>query len=421
MLTDRSIRAFRPKTRTDLADGHIAGLVLRCTPAGKRTWALRYRPAPGTRNVPVETYVLGEYGDQDQQLTIAAARKAAQKVRRRVDAGENPAKEKRTAKTEAERTGDTVADLAKDYIRLHAKVHKKSWRDDQRMLDVEILPTWKARKVTELTRRDVRVLIEAIADRGSPITANRCLALVRKMLNFGISKDWIEANPAALMPKPGAERSRDRVLSDAEIRLVWDACERERPAMCALTRLRLLTAQRGAEVAAMRWQDVDLDTGWWTIPANVTKNKIAHRVPLAPKAVEILKTLPIIEDVDYVFPAASGNRHCGDAKKAGQRIAKRVLATLQKTDPSIKAFDFRGHDLRRTAATKMAEAGITTTTISRVLNHAEGGPRATQVYNRYEYDVEKRIGLETWGRALTAILEQKPAPAAVVAFTKGAR
>ncbi len=223
MLTDRQIRTFIPKTRTDLNDGHVAGLVLRCTPAGKRTWALRYRPHPGTRNVPVETYVLGEYGDQDQQLTIAAARKAAQKVRRRVDAGENPAKEKRTAKSEAERTGDTVADLAKDYIAKHAKVHKKSWRDDQRMLDAEVLPAWKARKVTELTRRDVRTLIEGIAERGSPITANRCLALVRKMLNFGIEKDWVEANPAALMKKPGAERSRERVLTDDEIRLVWHA------------------------------------------------------------------------------------------------------------------------------------------------------------------------------------------------------
>lgn len=418
MLTDRKIRTFTPETRTDLNDGHVAGLVLRCTPAGKRTWALRYRPHPGTRNVPVETYVLGEYGDQDQQLTIAAAQKAAQKVRRRVDAGENPAKEKRMAKSEAERTGDTVADLARNYIERHAKVHKRSWRDDQRMLDAEVLPTWKTIKAAELTRRDVRTLIEGIAERGSPITANRCLALVRKMLNFGIEKDWIEANPAALMKKPGAERSRERVLTDAEIRLVWEACAGERPAMCALTRLRLLTAQRGAEVAAMRWQDVDLDAGWWTIPAAVTKNKQAHRVALTTQAVEIITGLPTVEGVDYVFPARAGNRPLGDAKKGGQRIAKRVLATLQKTDPDITQFDFRGHDLRRTASTRMAEHGIPQASIAKVLNHAEGGPRATQVYNRYQYDAEKRIAIETWGRTLAAILKDETPAATVVAFAR---
>jgi integrase len=84
-----------------------------------------------------------------------------------------------------------------------------------------------------------------------------------------------------------------------------------------------------------------------------------------------------------------------------------VLATLQETDPNLEAFDFRGHDLRRTAATKMAEAGISQSDIAKVLNHAEGGPRATQVYNRYAYDREKQIAMETWGRVLTGILEDK--------------
>ncbi|MBI4521119.1 MAG: site-specific integrase [Gemmatimonadetes bacterium] len=210
---------------------------------------------------------------------------------------------------------------------------------------------------------------------------------------------------AARIPKPGAERSRERVLTDEEIRLVWAACEAEPPTLCALMRLRLLTAQRGGELARLRWTDIDGD--WLTLPSTATKNKRAHRVFLTPAAQDILSTLPRLEGCDYVFPGRSGSRPIGDVKKAGRRIRARVLATLRGTDATIGAFDFRGHDLRRTAATKMADAGISQADIAKVLNHAEGGPRATMVYNRYAYDREKRIALDTWARMLAAICERK--------------
>jgi integrase len=92
-------------------------------------------------------------------------------------------------------------------------------------------------------------------------------------------------------------------------------------------------------------------------------------------------------------------------------------ASLRETDPSVAAFDFRGHDLRRTAATRIADAGISQADIAKVLNHVEGGPRATMVYNRYAYDREKRVALETWDRCLRVILvERKNEAANVVPF-----
>ena len=239
------------------------------------------------------------------------------------------------------RRGDTVADLAKDYIAKYAKQHKKSWREDDRMLNAEVLPAWRHVKVKALTRRDVRVLIEGIAERGSPIAANRYLALVRKMLNWAVSTDWIDANPAALMAKPGAERSRERVLSDDEIRAVWAACEAERPAMSALTRLRLVTAQRGGELSQLRWSDVEGDS--LTFPGSVTKNKQPHRVPLTKAAQALLGASPRIQDVDYVFPGRVGNRPCGDHKKAApgidarrpHRPARRGMSLAPLTDVDI--------------------------------------------------------------------------------------
>ena len=410
-LTDKAIKAFKPTPgkRLEYFDADVPGLALRITETGHKSWSLHYR----TTAARLRRLTIGEY----PTIGLAKARKKANAALRAADGGDDPAAEKKAA-----RLGETVGELATEYLDLYAKKHKKSWKDDDRMLSAEVLPAWKTRKVRELTRRDVRDLIEAIAERGSPISANRCLALIRKMLNFAIQRDWIDANPASLIQKPGTEQSRSRVLTDDEIRHVWTACSGERSAMGALMRLRLVTAQRGGELAQLKWTDIDGE--WITIPETVTKNKQPHRVPLTKKAIEILDTVPKLSDT-WVFAGRfanepdkpDGDKPLGDSKHAGRRVAQRVLAELQKTDPTLKTFDFRGHDLRRTAATRMGAAGIAQADISKVLNHAEGGPRATHVYNRYAYDREKRIALETWERILTAILNKKPDTGAVVPIT----
>ena len=134
----------------------VPGLALRVTPLGVKTWSLRFRV--GGQQMPRLT--LGRY----PTVRLETARKKAHHELRAVSDGANPAAEKKAA-----RVGDTVHDLAKDYIDKYAKKHKRSWRDDARYLEAEILPAWRSRKVKELTRRDVRILIEGIAERGSPI------------------------------------------------------------------------------------------------------------------------------------------------------------------------------------------------------------------------------------------------------------
>lgn len=272
----------------------------------------------------------------------------------------------------------------------------------------------------------MRALLDPIVDRGSPIMANRVLGLVRKMLNFAVDHDWIDANPAARISKPAREISRDRVLTDDELRRLWRllshyptteeraAPGRKRskgeaddplcpisPTLAACMKVRLLTAQRGGEVCKMRWQDVDLETGWWTIPGADTKNGEAHRVPLVGPALEIVKAQTKKDDSDLVF-VGFGDSLMDRAKKAPSVIARTLKV------------DFRGHDLRRTAATRMAAAGVSRDHIARVLNHVEGGARATRVYDRHTYDREKVSALETWARALARILDGPSARAEVV-------
>jgi integrase len=371
--------------------------------------------------------VLGEY----PALSLAKARDAAEDARTEIRNGRDPAGERQAARNEPT---DTVAALVTDYVAKHVRVKQRGRVEEERILNVEILTHWKERSVRDITRRDVRALVERIADRGSPIMANRTLAVVRRLLNFGVRHEWVDANPAALIDKPGREQSRDRVLSDDEIRRLWRLLSRQptteeraapgrkralgtpddpicpvAPPLAAAVRMRLLTAQRGGEVIKMRWRDLDLETGWWTIPAEHSKNGQAHRVPLVREAIVIIEAQRKDGDEDDCVFVGTGASVRDRAKKAPSRIAR------------VLNMEFRGHDLRRTAATKMAEAGVPRHHISAVLNHVEGGARATRVYDRYSYDTEKRIALETWARSLQAIVDQHDAGKVLSFGTAGAR
>jgi integrase len=413
-LSDAAARALRPKAgRYDVPDGRVSGLVLSVLPSGLKQWTFRYRTQGKRRRL-----ILGEYGDFPK-LTLSKAREAAEKHRPQIREGADPVAQRAAAKAVPL---DTVGALAKDYVNKHVQTRHRRPDEEQRILDVYVLPAWKSRSVRSLTRRDVRALVEPIADRGAPVMANRVLAVVRRMFNFAVRRDWIDANPASLIDKPGRENSRDRVLTDEELRALWTLLQRfpathekqapgrkratcdahknpfcpVTPALAAVQKVRLLTAQRGGEVVAMRWQDLDLGTpAWWTIPGELAKNGRPHRVPLTADVVRIIATQrPHGEPQPdrHVFA------HHGESVKAR---AKKAGAALSR----VLGFEFRGHDLRRTAATRMAEAGVPRQHISAVLNHVEDGPAATRVYDRYSYDVEKRTALETWASRLTAILE----------------
>jgi len=241
------------------------------------------------RRLTLETY---------PALSLADARQQAMTARHTVAQGEDPALHKQTL-----RHAPTVEIIAQQYLDLYAKVHKKSWRADARLLAKEVLPQWGRRKASEISRWDVRALLDWLVERGAPIQANRVLALVRKLFNWAISRDVLAYNPCFQVKAPGKETQRDRVLEEDEIRAVWDACEAIHPLFSAYFKRRLLTAQHAGEVRTMRWEDVDLATGWWTIPARITKNGLAHRVPLSGPAHDILQALHTTAASPWIFPS----------------------------------------------------------------------------------------------------------------------
>ena len=399
-FTDRTLAALPCGTpQRDYYDATLPGFGVRVG-ARTKTFFVRYRTAQAQRR-----HYLGTYPD----IALTEAREQARTALRQRDEGRDPAEDHATARAR------TFGALAALYVEKHAMQHKRSWRDDARMIRQE-LGGWYDRPVLSLRRGEVRMLLDDIVARGAPVLANRVLALVRKMLNFGLDREWVEANVAAKMPRPTTERSRTRVLSAAELQQLWAWLDRPAPAGLearhwalsqAVLKLRLLTAQRGAEILAMQWPDLDLETGWWTIPGEVAKNGLAHRVFLAPAAVRILRGLA--DSAGAASESASAKCNLPAAGSTDGAVFRGIVGPRHRRPVlvGLPLDNFQPKDLRRTASSLMTGGGVPRETVKRVLNHVERD--VTAVYDRYSYDPEKRDALLWWAARLEAIVAGRAA------------
>ena len=386
-LTDRAIQHLKPKDkRYDVSDGANYGggnLLIRVQPSGSRYFVYRTKVNGKDRQI-----TLGKY----PSLSLSEARiKAAEYGEQRAD-GIDPAL---TPTFELEQM--TIQGLAHEFMERWSKPRKKSWRQDERILNRDVLPKLGAILLTDFKRAHLRPILEGKVNDDKPMSANMILSIVRKMLNWAVDNDYMVANPLAGMTQPHTPVAKDRVLSDQEIKTFWtvyadpDARERLPLSTAMALRMILVTAQRPGEVSGMCWSEVDGD--WWNLPAERAKNGLAHRVPLSTAALSILGRMSEIRCSDNVFPST---------RYPGIRGNSMNESTLSAAVSRQMAFTplpwFTPHDLRRTAASHMASMGTLPLVISRILNHKEGG--ITQIYNRYSYDKEKREAMETWGEQL---------------------
>lgn len=335
--------------------------------------------------------VLGSF----PELSLKEARERRDDARKLLNKGVDPG-EQAIQKRMHEIEAGTVAELIDEYISKWAKRHKKSWKEDERILKKEALPRWGNRKAAEITRRDVIRLLDRIVDRGSPISANRTFEIIRRMFRFAIEQDIMATTPCFAVRPPAKNRKRYRVLSDNEIRLFWanaDKAEASRPVQLAL-KFQLVTAQRRMEVAAAEWAEMDAESGWWTIPAQRAKGGRPNRVPLSAMAIDILSELKeLAGDSRYVFPSTAGD---------GPIKAGAVTRAVARNRDTFGIPHFVPHDLRRTAATGITSMGVPRLVLSKVLGHVDGGG-ATHIYDVYSYEKEKRQALDAWGRKLETI------------------
>jgi integrase len=258
------------------------------------------------------------------------------------------------------------------------------------MLGKDVTPYLGDRLAAEVSRSDVRAVLERVLARGSPIQANAVHSVVRKMFGWAVEMELLPASPCVSLRAPAPTHARDRVLSPEEIRAWWTAAPRGRTVPDAL-RLILATAQRPGEVAGLVWEEIE--GTWWTIPAERAKNGRSHRVHLSPLALEILG------------PAGTGPRFPAVSRNSSiTTIGRGALAfhLTRKRAAWGTPVRWTPHDLRRTAASLMAGAGVSPFTVERVLNHTLQGVQA--VYNRHAYDAEKKAALDLWAGVLAGII-----------------
>jgi integrase len=422
-LTDRTIVQLKAaESRREIPDGQCAGLYLTVHPTGAKAWALRFRSpierdAAGQRKAKKLTLgpLANEPNDDEPQigrpLSLSQARVLAtgalEQVRRGIDPTHERRSEKAANRDEAiSRNANTVDAAIIEFLTRYKGPKKRGLRDSTRNLtayyfglkpDAEkpgewvktgagVLKCWSGRPLASIAKHNVQTLVDAIAD-GAPVSANRTLAALKTLFKFYVKRQSLLTSPAALVDAPAAEESRDRTLSDAEVKAVWKAADAAAYPFGRLVQLLLLTGARRDELREAPWAEFDLDGGMWTLPGDRVKNGNEHSVPLSSWAKQILRSMPRIKGRGLLFTTT------GETPYSGLSKAKRAL------DTASGVAGWTLHDLRRTAATGMAErCGVQPHIVEAALNHVSGESRrgVAGVYNRSRYTDDIRKALQAW-------------------------
>ena len=343
-------------------------------------------------------FTIGAHGSP---WTPEKARKEAKRLLGLVAQGKDPAAERELLTLQ---TADTFRKVAHEYLKTaEQKQRPRTYSEIERYL----LGVWKSLHplpVSHISRRHVAARVSEIATNNGPVTAARARAALSAMFNWAIREGLeIPANPVLGTNRPAAPRSRERVLTDAELAEIWTGLEDDDYGR--IVKLLILTAQRRDEVGGMRWAEIDCSRCLWTIPGSRTKNHREHALPLTEAAMTMLPALPVGRE--YVFgdgPRRKGDRPRGFSgwSKSKAALDERVLAKHKERagvgETVAPMPEWWLHDLRRTAATVMADRlGVLPHIIEAVLNHVSGHRAGVAgVYNLARYETEMRAALTAW-------------------------
>jgi integrase len=391
-------------------DADLTGFGMLATKTGSVSYFVEYRL--GGRGTQNRRMSIGKHG----VLTPDEARKLAKEELGKVARGADVVREKREAREKL--TGLTLRDLIERYLDIHAKTGRYWAEKRVRLLSDELKPL-HGKPAALIKRAEIVAVIDKLQAR-SHASARVLFADIRPIFAWALDRAAIEVNPMAGMRGPQPLEARDRVLSDEEIEAFWQAASEDNWPFSSVFKVLLFTGQRREEVAGMRWREVDLDAGTWTIAKERCKNGKAHSVDLHAEAVCLLdplgdaavpRLMKSAEDEDLVF-STTGRTPVSGFSKAKARIDARMQSILgDKFQP------WRTHDLRRTAASGMAALGFRPQVVERVLNHVSGAQGGlVGVYQRHEYRGERKAALLAWGKHVVGIVSADKSPSNVVQF-----
>lgn len=441
ILTDRKIQSLKPASNGrpyDIKDTDVSGLRVRVMGSGHRTFVLLTR-FPGSAN-PTRR-AIGSYGD----LTLEEAREKARDWRKLLKRGIDPQiEEGRQREAAARRRANTFGAVAEEFIKkkvlgpkcydewdkfLNSKADASERKAptqpplERKGLEVardirrDLIARWRARPITELTRRDVQDVIEAKAER-APAQARNLLGIIKRLFTWSVHQDryGLDASPAdSLKPTMliGEKVSGQRTLDDVELFALWRAATRMPYPHGPAYQLLILAALRLNEVADAHRSEFDRANKRWVIPAERMKGKNGkarpHAVPLIDDMLAIIDELPHFKKGDYLFSTTFGVSPAWMSDKVKKRIDERMLRTMRALarqrgdDPrKVELKPWTNHDIRRTVRTNLSALRVQEEVREAVLAHVRPGIKGT--YDLYDYFDEKREALELWAARLRNIV-----------------
>jgi len=362
-------------------DDTVPGFGLRVRSGGSATWVFQYRIGAKQRRISLGSA---------KAISAQGARTRATELHARTKLGQDPGGEKIENRI---RAVETFGAVLRPYL-----AHKKAELKARTYAEVERHLLQHAKRlhgmqVTLIDRRTVAALLAELAANNGRSVSNSVRASLSSFFSWAMREGLAEANPVIATNKAAANGARDRVLSDSELRSIWNALGTT--GYGDIVRLLALTGQRRDEIGSLRWQEIDFDKAVISLAAERTKNGKPHDIPLSAAALDILKNRPRFAVREYVF-GANGF--------AGWSNCKRELDARISAKGAI--WPWRLHDLRRTVSTRLHdELGVQPHIVEAVLNHVSGHKGGVAgVYNRAQYAKEKAVALAHWAEHLMAIV-----------------
>lgn len=435
MLTDRRVAAVKAEEgqRLEIWDARQAGLCLRVTDRGVKTWVFRYRAADGRQ----PRFTIGKL----PAVSLKDARDRAADLARDVAKGGDPATARRKARVAASgplRTFDDLADLFEqrcasgEWMPKGKRKRARTLETEKLVLKLHIRPMLGKMPYTAITKADVRALLRKMTARGIGAQANRTHALIRQVFNFAISEEVVAVNPVAGVLAPATNNARSRIWTDAELKALWAALtdyaniydeKQKRVALTEIMALALkLTAvlgQRRQEISGMEVGELDLEAKTWTIRAERMKGNRPHVVPLPDEAVDLIRQAMAVtnrgrnSESDYVFRTTWEEERAIEPGSLS-RAMLRVTRALKIKNATV-------HDLRRTMSSTMTSERLRVSPFirSEVIAHSTTGGGAAVSSMHYDvnsYISEKREALDRWANLLMIIVGEKAAPSNVTSI-----
>lgn len=435
-LTTAAIARYRPTAkRREIRDSAVRGLYLVIHPTGAKSFVMRFcRPdgTPAKLTLGPLDLTGSEIPDEPvigQPLTLSAAHHLATKVHRQRALGRDVIADYQALKQShwlqtKQSAASTYPVLVRQFIAEHAQPKTRRWRDAARLLGLSypadggeptvikdgLCDRWAAKPVAAIVGDDIHAAVDETRRRGAPGLERRktagladgqgrqMLATLSTLFGWCLKERRIKLNPCSGITAPQAPARRDRWLDNAEIVAFWNAADKAGEPVSQLLKLLLLTGARFTEARCLGRSELSDEGTVWNIPSTRTKNKKPHILPLSPQAQALIKSVKRISGSDFVFTLN------GKAPISfGSRRKHALDAVMQPAQPWVI------HDLRRTAATGMAEIGVSPHIVEAVLNHISGAKSGVAgVYNRAAYGAEKKAALERWAAHVEGIISGKP-------------